>query len=131
MIIPYSWVIIAVLSSVVVLCLYLIVKLLFTTRRLRSLVRSKDVKRGFWVEQLLPLAKSYPWSHENFKFLGNPIDGVHFEEDEVVFVEFKSGKSQLSARQKKLREIIKAGRVSFKEVRAKIKNNEFDGIEIK
>ena len=89
------------------------------------------MKRGFVFEQLLPFAISYPWNPETFKFLGDPIDGVHFQDDEIVFVEFKSGKSALSKKQIKIREMVGAGKVSFKEVRAKLKNEEFDSLEIK
>ena len=30
------------------------------------------------------------------RFLGAPIDGVQFEDDRVILVEFKSGRSRLS-----------------------------------
>ena len=68
-------------------------------------------------EQWLPLTESYPWDPRNFRFLGAPIDGVQFEDDMVVLVEFKSGRSRLSDRQLRIRELVQSGRVEFREVR--------------
>ena len=83
------------------------------------------------IEQLLPFAKSYPWDPQTFKFLGNPIDGIHFEDDEIVLVEFKSGNSRLSDGQKKVRELVSSGKVRFSEVRAKMDDGELTDIVIK
>ncbi len=85
--------------------------------RLRRQKRGDDVRRGFTAEQWLPLAESYPWDPRGFRFLGAPIDGVQFEEDKVVLVEFKSGRSRLSDKQRRIREMVKSGRVEFREVR--------------
>ncbi len=51
------------------------------------------------------------------RFLGAPIDGVQFEDDRVVLVEFKSGPSRLSDRQLRIRELVRSGKVEFREVR--------------
>ena len=52
-----------------------------------------------------------------FRFLGAPIDGVQFEDDRIVLVEFKSGQSRLSSRQRRIRDLVREGRVEFREVR--------------
>ena len=84
---------------------------------LRRQKRGDDVRRGFTTEQWLPLTESYPWDPRNFRFLGAPIDGVQFEDDRVVLVEFKSGRSRLSDKQRRIRELVQRGRVEFREVR--------------
>ena len=128
---PLTWYVILSLATALVLTLIALFKLTSAYGRLRSQKRGGEVRRGFMTEQWLPLVTPYPWNPQNFRFLGSPIDGVQFEDDEIVFVEFKSGKSQLSERQKQLRDVVKAGRVSFREVRATIKNGAFEGIEVK
>ena len=82
-------------------------------------------------EQWLPLVTPYPWNPQNFRFLGSPIDGVQFEDDEIVFVEFKSGKSHLSSKQTNIKEMVNAGKVSFQEVRISVKEGELKDIEIR
>ena len=54
---------------------------------------------------------------KNFRFIGNPIDGIQFEEDGIVFVEIKTGRSRLSKPQKGIRNLINEGKVSFIEFR--------------
>ena len=45
------------------------------------------------------------------------MDGVQFEEDEVIIVEFKTGKSTLSQKQRRIKELVERGKVRFQEVR--------------
>ena len=45
------------------------------------------------------------------------MDGVLFEDERVVFVEFKMGTSKLTQRQRRIRDLVRAGRVEFKELR--------------
>jgi len=82
-------------------------------------------------EQWLPLVEPYPWDPQNFRFLGSPIDGVQFEEDEVVLIEFKSGNSRLSSRQVQIRDLVDEGKVSFREVRVRLKNGEFERMQVR
>ena len=42
---------------------------------------------------------------------------MQFEDDRVVLVEFKSGRSRLSDRQLRIRDLVQNGRVEFREVR--------------
>tara|TARA_B100001013_G_C24362975_1_gene345057 strand:- start:299 stop:538 length:240 start_codon:yes stop_codon:yes gene_type:complete len=76
-----------------------------------------STRYGKLTEQFLPLVDSYPWNPSYFRFLGSPIDGVQFEDDKVIFVEFKSGKSKLSKNQRLIRDLVDAGHVEFKVVR--------------
>ena len=68
-------------------------------------------------EQFLPFLESYPYNEQNFRFIGSPIDGVQFEGDKIIFIEFKAGESGLTARQKEIRDIINKGKIEFKEFR--------------
>jgi predicted Holliday junction resolvase-like endonuclease len=91
--------------------------LLKDSSQLRSKIRSMSTKHGMMAEQFLPYYKDFPGDPQKFKFLGAPVDGILFEEDKIVIIEFKTGKSQLSATQRKIRKLIKEGKVYFKEIR--------------
>ncbi len=86
---------------------------------LRFSHKSNAVKHGQSFEQLFPFMKSYPFDANNFRFIGSPIDGISFEEDSIVFVEFKTGSSQLSKKQRRIRELINSKKVEWKEIREK------------
>ena len=83
----------------------------------RSLRRSQSTRYGQISEQFLPLVEQYPYDPKQFRFLGSPIDGVQFEEDKVVLVEFKAAGSRLSARQRKVRDLVREGKIEFREIR--------------
>ena len=129
--VPLSWQIVAGLSLALALCVLVLIYQWKANRKLKKDKRSGEVKRGFMTEQWLPLVKPYPWDPQNFRFLGSPIDGVQFEEDQVVLVEFKSGNSRLSQRQTQIKNLVDAGKVSFREVRVRMKNGEFEKIEVR
>ena len=61
--------------------------------------------------------EEYPYDPHGFRFLGSPLDGVQFEEDRIVFVEFKTNRSRLSENQKRLKRLIEQGEVYFEEFR--------------
>jgi predicted Holliday junction resolvase-like endonuclease len=86
--------------------------------RLRFQLRSSGVKHGMTMEQMLPFSKSYPYDPRGFRFIGDPVDGVQFNDDGVVFVEFKTGKARLSERQRKIREFVEKKNVFFREFSA-------------
>lgn len=81
----------------------------------RTRQRSLSASYGRITEQWFPLMEGYPYNSANFRFLGTPVDGVQFEEDKIVFVEFKSNRSELSALQKHLKKLVLAGKVSWEE----------------
>ena len=81
-------------------------------------MKSLQIIHGKSLEQFIPFLKSYPYDKKNFRFIGSPIDGIQFNEDEIVFVEFKTGKSKLSEKQRKIKEIINKKRVKFLELEA-------------
>lgn len=77
--------------------------------------RSLSASYGRITEQWFPLMDKYPYDSANFRFLGTPVDGVQFEEDRIVFVEFKSNRSELSSAQKKLKKLVESGKVTWEE----------------
>ena len=115
--IPVLWWVVAGLALALLLAVLYSVRITRSYFGLRRLRRGDAVRRGFTTEQWLPLTESYPWDPRNFRFLGAPIDGVQFEDDRVVLVEFKSGRSRLSDRQLRIRDLVQNGRVEFREVR--------------
>jgi len=70
-------------------------------------------------EQHAPSMKQYPYSIERFRFIGTPIDGIQFEDDQILFVEFKTSKSKLSAAQNRIKKLVKEGKVKWFEFRTK------------
>lgn len=79
--------------------------------------RSLSTTYGKITEQWFPLMDQYPYDPQGFRFLGSPIDGVQFEEDRIVFVEFKANTSNLSKLQRNLRDLIDSGEVYFETFR--------------
>ncbi len=73
---------------------------------LHFLKKSQSVKYGKLTEQWIPFSSGFPFDSSDFRFLGNPIDGIVFCEDKIVFCEFKSNKSSLSQKQKKIKQLI-------------------------
>lgn len=93
---------------------------------LRALARLREIsfrksslssRYGKMAEHFMPFLRDYPYLPENFRFLGSPIDGIQFENDKIIFVEFKTADSQLSPTQKRIAELVWQKRVEFKEIR--------------
>tara|TARA_B100001167_G_scaffold110523_1_gene67874 strand:+ start:1068 stop:1454 length:387 start_codon:yes stop_codon:yes gene_type:complete len=81
---------------------------------------SLSTKYGQISEEFFPLEQSYPYNSKDFKFLGNPIDGIQFNEDKIILVEFKTNKSKLSTKQRHIRNLINNKQVEFELIEAKI-----------
>ena len=77
--------------------------------------RSLSTTYGRITEQWFPLMDSYPYDPQEFRFLGSPVDGVQFEEDRIVFVEFKANKSRLSEKQQRIKKLVEEGYVYWEE----------------
>ena len=88
-----------------------------------ALERSRRVLKGQAAEQLAPLASDFCYLPNDSRFLGSPIDYIVFdglsedEELEIVFLEIKSGQAKLSAREARIKNAVKAGRVRWEELR--------------
>ncbi len=87
--------------------------------KVTSQKKSSEVRLGHIAETLAPFLDQFEFEPEECCFLGRPIDYVSFGEEQVTFIEIKSGESQLSSKQRKIRDQIKEGKVFWKEVRIK------------
>ena len=79
--------------------------------------QSLSTKYGKMSEQFMPFLKTYPYDEGNFRFLGSPVDGVQFNDDGVVFIEFKSSTSRMSPKQRHIKELVEEKKVTFEEIR--------------
>jgi predicted Holliday junction resolvase-like endonuclease len=80
---------------------------------------SQSVKYGQLTEQWIPFAGQFPFDPQSFRFIGNPIDGLAFTEDKIVFCEFKTNTSRLNAAQKKVKELVENKKVEWLEFQIK------------
>lgn len=115
--------VVELLAGIVVVLVLVVVLLVWRLQTLKRLVsglafdkKSLAVRHGKMSEQFFPFMKHYPYQPSGFRFLGTPVDGVQFEPDRVVLVEFKTGSSRLSAKQKEIKTLVEKGKVEFKEI---------------
>lgn len=104
----------------IVLAFFLFKKNQLLEEKVNNLLFSKSsqsVRFGKMSEQFMPFLEGAPFSSNNFRFLGNPIDGIAFEEDKIIFCEFKTGSAILSEKQKKIKELVKGKKVFWAEYR--------------
>jgi predicted Holliday junction resolvase-like endonuclease len=85
--------------------------------------RSRAVTAGKVYEQLVPYLPEFDYNPRDVRFIGSPVDLIVFDGldegtvHEVVFVEVKTGGSQLSPRERAVREAIEGGRVGWRLLR--------------
>jgi predicted Holliday junction resolvase-like endonuclease len=87
------------------------------TNSLQFSKQSQSVKYGKMSEHWIPLSEKFPYDKTRFRFLGNPIDGIAFLDDKIVFCEFKANTSKLSTSQENIRELVKNKKVEWHELR--------------
>ena len=92
------------------------------------LEKSRAVLRGKIAEQILPLLPEFDFNPADARFLGSPVDYVVFdgysevkdgkgEKVDIVFLEVKRGKSELSKAEKAIKDAVKKKRVRWREIR--------------
>jgi predicted Holliday junction resolvase-like endonuclease len=81
--------------------------------RLDAIQRSSAVTRGKVTEHIVPYLPGFDIDPKDIRFLGTPIDLIAFkglngtgEEVEIVFIEVKTGRSVLSAREKAVKKAV-------------------------
>ena len=82
-------------------------------QKILSQKKSSEVRLGKIGENMAPFFSEWPYDPNNFRFLGNPIDGIQFSEDEVIFIEIKTGKARLTNSQKRVKTLVREGKVKF------------------
>jgi predicted Holliday junction resolvase-like endonuclease len=75
------------------------------------------VNTGLIGEQLAPFLNDWPYDLKKFRFIGYPIDGMQITDDGLIIIEIKTGNSCLSKQQRKIRNLIKEGKVYFETFR--------------
>ena len=91
------------------------------TIRQEAIKQSRAVLSGQFSEQIAPYLPDFEFKPTEVRFLGKPVDFIVFKGmdakniEEVVFVEVKSGKNDLSYVQKSLKESIKSKNVRWQE----------------
>ena len=110
-------------------------KLEIKKARKESVEKSRAVIRGQATEHLAPYVMENV-NPKDCRFMGNPIDYVVFDGlsdvtdkvakdiKEIIFVDVKTGKSNLTTVQRRIRDAIKEGRVSFQVVNPDKKEKE-------
>ncbi len=81
--------------------------------------RSREVLGGKFSEQLAPYLPDFQYDPTDARFIGTPIDLLIFKglstgnPEEIVFLEIKSGKSNLSPKQRGIRDLVNDGKVRW------------------
>ena len=125
---PFLWLLLVVLAALLaggVIFFFGILKGKEIEARLqrRSHKLSRSILGGVFSEQVAPFLPEFPkdLKASEARFIGKPVDFLIFRGmddqhiDEVVFVEIKSGKSQLSNNERSLRDAIQEKRVRWHE----------------
>jgi len=115
-----EWIAIGIILILGGVCLFLyrrVQELSNYTNSLQFSKQSQSVKYGKMSENWIPLSEKFPYPKEKFRFLGNPIDGIAFLDDKIIFCEFKTNTSKLSHTQENIRELVKNKKVEWSEFR--------------
>jgi cell division protein FtsN len=64
-------------------------------------------------QQYHAFMKQYPYNPENFRYIGDPIDGIQFEEDKILLVSFKTGNTPRTPEQNHIKNLLENGNVSW------------------
>ena len=94
--------------------------------RKETLKRSRAVLGGLAGEQVAPYLPEFPCNPADVRFIGKPIDYLGFagasegnEIKEILFIEVKTGQSQLSEREREIKNLVQKGKVRYVEYRLK------------
>ena len=88
-----------------------------------AIKQSRAVLSGQLSEQIAPYLPNFPFKPTEARFIGKPVDFIIFKGmderkiEEIIFVEVKTGKSQLSNVEKTLKEAIQNKKVEWSEYR--------------
>ncbi len=111
------WFFLALLIAALFVALILLIRKILQLRReveeLRFGKASQAVRYGRLTEQFIPFAGQFPHNPENFRFIGSPIDGIAFEDDAVIFCEFKAASSVLNEKQRRIRQLVQEKKVKW------------------
>ena len=83
------------------------------SQKIVSQKKSSEVRTGQIAEHFSPLLKDFKYDRKQARFLASPIDFIIFEEDEIIFMEVKTGKSQLNKNQRRIRDQVNEKKVRW------------------
>ena len=115
-----------VIFLLVLLIIFQEIRIKIKLKKIRqdAVKRSNAVKGGQLAEQLAPFLPNFPCNPADAHFLGQPIDYIAFPGlcengtvDEILMIEVKTNTSQLSSREKEIRESVKSGCIRYVEYR--------------
>ena len=86
---------------------------------LLSQKKSSEVRLGQITEQLTPFLEKFKYNPKKARFIGMPIDYIVFEDNKIIFIEVKSGKSKMSKNQNAIKKLIESGKVEFETIQIK------------
>lgn len=90
-----------------------------------AIKQSRAVLSGQFSEQIAPYMPDFPYKPTEARFIGKPVDFIVFKGmddkkiEEVVFVEVKTGQSQLSKTEKTLKDAIHNKKIDWYEYRVR------------
>jgi predicted Holliday junction resolvase-like endonuclease len=59
----------------------------------------------------------YPYFMDKFRYIGNPIDGIQFEEDQIIFVKLINNTQGLDPIQKNIKKLVQKGKINWLELK--------------
>lgn len=74
---------------------------------------SERVRLGQVSENIIPFLSSFPYDPKRVRGLFNPVDLLVFNDDEIIFVEVKTGDAKLTEKQRNIKRLIEEGKVRF------------------
>ena len=88
-------------------------------QRAEAIKQSRAVNRGLVAEQLAPHMAGFKYNPKDCSFLGRPCDYIVFDGldagvlKSIVFLEVKTGESQMNARERQVRDAVQDARISY------------------
>ena len=101
-------------------------------RRIRedAVKKSQAVTLGKVTEHLIPYLPDFEYNPRDVRFLGSPIDLIVFDGldegdlGDIVFIEVKTGDSDLNNRERRVREAVQNKRVKWLELRPALRSSD-------
>jgi len=113
------------LILIIILMLFILLVLVYNNKKLHITIKQKEelysnllgqkksseVRLGQISENLAPFLKDFKYNPKKAHFIGMPIDYIIFEDNKIVFLEVKSGKSQLTPNQRNIKKLIDSKKI--------------------